>query len=159
MLLTPHTIVGVAVATTIPNVFISVPLAFLLHFVGDKLPHWDFFSGTSGDDRKKRQGWRVMAVMADLGLGIWVGLTFTYFALWGLNDTTLALNVFLCAIASVLPDALTGPSIYLKDAPEIFGKIRAIQSKVQTQAPFLFGMFTQIVVVLISLFLISRSIG
>lgn len=159
MLLTPHTFVGIAVATSIPNKFISVPLAFLLHFVGDKLPHWDFFSGTSGDDDKKRQGWRVMAVMADLGIGIWVGLTFTYYALWGIGDSSLATNIFLCSIASVLPDALTGPSIYLRHAPRVFEEVRALQSKMQTQAPFLFGISTQIVVVLISLFLILRSIG
>ena len=46
MLLTPHTLVGVAIATNISNPFLAIPLAFISHFLGDKIPHWDFYSNT-----------------------------------------------------------------------------------------------------------------
>ncbi|MCA9308697.1 MAG: hypothetical protein R3B92_02180 [Patescibacteria group bacterium] len=156
MLLTPHTIVGVAVATAISNPLIAAPLSFALHFAGDKLPHWDFFSNTKNGER--RVGWRPLAVMADMSIGIFIALTFTYYALWGLGDSYLALNIFLCGLASVLPDALTGPYIYTDNPPKFCMWIKNIQSKAQTQAPLPWGIFTQLVVVAVSVFLIWRSI-
>lgn len=42
MLSTPHLLVGGAIVTIIPNPLISLPLAFLSHFLFDYIPHWDF---------------------------------------------------------------------------------------------------------------------
>ena len=68
MLLTPHTFVGIAIAGVIPNPFIAVPLAFGMHFVGDMIPHWDFYSNTKREDRLT--GWRPIAVMGDLEVAV-----------------------------------------------------------------------------------------
>jgi hypothetical protein len=41
MLSTPHLLVGAAIAKTIPNPAISLPVAFASHFLLDATPHWD----------------------------------------------------------------------------------------------------------------------
>jgi hypothetical protein len=41
MLSTPHLLVGAAIVHSIPNPAISLPAAFLSHFVLDATPHWD----------------------------------------------------------------------------------------------------------------------
>ena len=43
MTATNHTLSGIAIAATLPNPFVALPLAFLAHFVLDALPHFDFF--------------------------------------------------------------------------------------------------------------------
>ena len=122
MLLTPHTLVGVAVGASIPNPFIAVPLSFALHFLADKVPHWDFYSNTEKEQRLK--GWRPIAVMADLIVAVAIGLTFTYYALWVNGNPAMALNIFLCGIAAVLPDALEGPYIFMDKEPKILEKLK-----------------------------------
>ena len=155
MLLTPHTFVGIAVGTAVQNPYIAVPLAFLMHFAGDAVPHWDFFSGTEKEER--RYGWRPLAVMADLAVGVAVGIFFTLYALWLKDNPSLALNIFLCGIAGVIPDALEGPYIYMKGEPKILEVVTRFQRRAQFQAPLPWGILTQIVVVLVCLFLILGS--
>jgi hypothetical protein len=41
MLSTPHLLVGAAIVHSIPNPAISLPAAFVSHFVLDAAPHWD----------------------------------------------------------------------------------------------------------------------
>lgn len=152
MLLTPHTFVGIAIAKAIPNPFISVPLSFFMHFLGDKVPHWDFYSNTKKEQRLV--GWRPVAVMADLVIGVTVGLTLTLHALWYKNDPSLALNIFLCGIASVLPDALETPHIFSNKKIRFVEALTRIQSSMQTQAPLPWGLITQIIIVLVCIALI-----
>lgn len=152
MLLTPHVFVGVAIAKAVPNPLVAVPLSLLMHFLGDLFPHWDFYSNTSKEERLK--GWRPVAVMADLGLGIAVGLTFTLYALWVKNDPSLAVRTFLCGIVSVLPDALEAPHIFTNSKYRFVEKLTEIQRKIQTQAPLPWGIITQVVVVALCLLLI-----
>lgn len=156
MLLTPHTFVGIAIGTSVANPLIAVPLSFAMHFLGDRVPHWDFFSNTEKSER--REGWRPLAVMADLAFGISLGLSVTLYALWVLNDGPLALNIFLCGIAAVLPDALEGPYIYMKNEPRSLSYLTRIQRKMQFQAPLPWGIITQLIVIVISTLIISASI-
>lgn len=153
MLLTPHVFVGVAIAKSIPNPLIAVPLSFFMHFLGDKVPHWDFYSHTTKE--QKLTGWRPVAVMADFGLGIAVGLVFTLYALWVKNDSALALRTFLCGIASVLPDALETPHIFTNTKYTWVENLTTFQKKMQTQAKLPWGMLTQVVVVAVCLALVS----
>ncbi|MEN9389257.1 MAG: hypothetical protein RLY61_341 [Candidatus Parcubacteria bacterium] len=148
--------VGVSVAYVLQNPVIAPLLSLLLHFVGDVLPHWDFYTHTTKE--QKTTGWRPLAVMADFGAGIAVGLTATLYALWVLHNTTLALTVFLSGVMSVLPDVLTGPSIYMKNANTFFKKMHEFQRKLNTSAPIVLGVFTQLVVVGISLVLLVSSL-
>jgi hypothetical protein len=156
MLLTPHTLVGIAIATAIPNPLIAAPLSFAMHFAGDRVPHWDFYSNTKKEDRLV--GWRPLAVMADLVVGVAIGLTFTLYALWVVKNPNLSLNIFLCGIASVLPDALEGPYIFMKKEPAFLHWLTFMQKKMQFQAPLPWGIITQILVSGLSLFLILNLI-
>lgn len=156
MLLTPHTIVGVAVATSVPEIGLAVPISFVLHFLGDMVPHWDFYSDTTKEERIR--GWRPLALMADLAIGVAVGMTFTLYALWVLQSPQMALNIFLCGIASVLPDAITGPSIYIKTPNGISKLIHKIQGKLQYQIDLPWGIVTQILVTIFALLLTSNSV-
>ena len=152
MLLTPHTFVGIAIGVAIPNPFIAVPLSFFAHFVGDRVPHWDFYSNTPKEERLK--GWRPVAVMFDLVIGVAVGLTATLYTLWVLKNPHLSLNIFLCGIASVLPDVFETPYIFGKSEPKILSYLTSFQRKIQFQAPLPWGIISQILIVTVSLILI-----
>jgi len=156
MLLTPHTFVGVAIAALIPNPLIAVPLSFIGHFLGDKVPHWDFYSNTKKEERTK--GWRPLAVMGDLAVGVAVGVGFTCYAYWGLGNPTLALNIFLCGIFSVLPDALSSLDLFLGKQHPLLNLLNRTQSAMQFQAPLPWGIISQIIVIAISLYLFLNSI-
>ena len=41
MLSTPHLLVGAAIVHAVPNPAISLPAAFVSHFILDAAPHWD----------------------------------------------------------------------------------------------------------------------
>jgi hypothetical protein len=156
MLLTPHTLVGIAIGTVIQNPAIAVPISFLSHYVGDVMPHWDFFSHTSREERLR--GWRPIAVMADMTIGVAVGLTATFYALWALNNSALAIRIFLCGIAAVLPDVLEAPHIYMQKDPRGLGTLTKIQKKLQVQAPLPWGIISQLLVILASVSLIYSSL-
>lgn len=153
MLLTPHTIVGVAIATNISNPYLAVILSFISHFLGDKVPHWDFYSNTKREERVV--GWRPLAVMGDLAVGVASSIAFTCYYLWVKNDPIMAVTVFFCAIASVLPDALSSLTIVGGKEGKFLKILNSIQSKMQFQAPLPWGIVTQILVILISLIFIK----
>lgn len=153
MLLTPHTLVGVAIASNFSNPVVAVSLSLLSHFLGDKIPHWDFYSNTKREDRVK--GWRPLAVMGDMAVGVAIGIGFTSYYYWGKNDPKLALVTFLCGIASVLPDALSGLTIIAGKENKFLEILNKIQSKMQFQAPLPWGIITQILVILISILFIK----
>ncbi len=156
MLLTPHTFVGTAIATSVPNIFISVPLSFLMHLLGDKVPHWDFFTGTKVEDRRK--GWRLIGVMLDLAVGVAVGMFFTLHALWVQHNSYLALNIFLCGLASNLPDAIEVPRSYFDSKNPFVMFMYRIQHAMQFRADLPWGVISQLFVVLVCLALLSGSL-
>ena len=157
MLLTPHTLVGIAIATLIPNPYISVPVALGSHFLGDLMPHWDFFTYTKREERG--HGWKLLGVVADTVIGTAVGLSLTLYVLWVLKNPGLSLNIFLCGIAAVLPDILTGPSIYVSNPPKLFRLVHNLQSKMQNSAGPLLGNLTQTVVALVAFWVIASTLG
>ncbi len=156
MLLTPHTFVGAALGASIPNPVIAVPLSIAMHFVGDIVPHWDFYSHTTKEERLR--GWRPVAVMADLAIGVAVGLIPTLYALWVLNNPNMAVNIFLCGIGSVLPDALEAPYIFMNKDKGFLHWLARFQSKMQYQAALPWGLISQVVVILVSLVVLLNSI-
>jgi hypothetical protein len=153
MLLTPHTFVGIAIASSVSNPYLAVILSFISHFLGDKVPHWDFYSNTKKEERVR--GWRPIAVMGDLAVGVAVGVSFTCYFLWVKNDPLLAATTFFCGIASVLPDALSSLSIFGEKEGKFLKVLNTIQSKMQFQAPLPWGIITQILVIIISLIFIK----
>lgn len=154
MLLVPHTIVGIAIGVAVPNPYIAVPLSFGLHFLGDLVPHWDYcYKSHDGVVDK----YYPLKVMADMSLGIGLGLFFTFYALWQMQNPGLALNIFLSGIAAVLPDALMGPAMFDENAGGIPRLIYKIQNRIHFQAPLPWGLISQVIVAGICLLLILNS--
>jgi hypothetical protein len=154
MLLTPHTIVGIAVATAIPNPYIAVPTSFVLHFLGDLVPHWDYcYKSNEGTVDKNYP----LKIMADLTLGIGFGLFFTFYFLWQMKNPGMAINTFLCGISAVLPDAITGSVIFDENVKGLPKLMYRIQDKIHFVAPLPWGLISQLVVAGACLLLILNS--
>jgi hypothetical protein len=156
MLLTPHVLVGTVIGMTIQNPIIAVPLSIGAHLLGDLVPHWDFYSHTSKE--QKLRGWRPIAVMADYGLAIAIGVFFTLNALWVIKNPGMAVNVFLCGIGSVLPDALEAPHIYMTHEPAITKFVYSIQHRLQFQAKPPWGIISQLIVCGAALLVIANLV-
>jgi hypothetical protein len=155
MILTPHVIVGVAIATTIHNPYIAVPTALALHFAGDLIPHWDY--ARESDDGTINK-YYPLKIMADMSLGIGIGMFFTMYALFAMNNPVLAGNVFLCGIFSVLPDVLIAPVIFNSDVKGFSKFVFKIQTFLHFHAPLPWGLISQIFVSAACLLLILNSI-
>lgn len=155
MLLTPHTLVGVAVAAVIKNPVIAFPVAVGMHYLGDLVPHWDFFSNTNEEERVS--GWRPLAVAGELSLAVAAGTASVLYALWLANDPALAFRMLICGIGGVIPDLLSGLTMYLKNLNGFMKINNRVQSKLQFQAPLPWGIFTQVLVSFFSVLVILGS--
>lgn len=144
-----HAVVGAAIATLIPNPLVSFPVAFLSHFVCDKIPHWDIMT-----NKNKTKTQILVQSTLDVLLGFTlVGLIFIYF-LQASNPVIILLGAF----AAQLPDWLELPYfIFGKHYPVFYENYR-LQSWVhdvwfdsRLKAPW--GIVTQVVVVAIFIWL------
>lgn len=105
MTATGHALVGAAIGAQIANPIVSLPLALISHFLGDKLPHWDVMT-------EKGKSWpRLLGESAvDVVVGFMaVGLIF----LWWLRVPNPA-EVLVAAFFAQLPDWLEAPYVLFK---------------------------------------------
>ncbi len=144
MLLTPHTLVGIAVASVVKNPLIAFPVSIGMHYLGDMVPHWDFFSNTNEEQRVS--GWRPLAVAGELSLAVAAGTAAVLYALWIANDPALAFRMLICGIGGVIPDLLSGLTMYLKNLNGLLKINNRIQTKLQFQSPLPWGILTQLLV-------------
>lgn len=149
MLELPHTLVGAAIATVIPNPLISLPLSFLSHFITDYVPHWNPHLNTELKTSGKVSTQSKVIVMADAGLALMIG---TYIAARSTNFIVVMLACFL----AVAPDVAEIPYYFLglKNISWIKKLIDYQRAHQWNVSPFI-GILTQIVVVVISLLLIN----
>lgn len=145
-----HAVVGAAIATLIPNPAVSLPIAFLSHFAGDKLPHWDVMT-----DKNKTKTQILFQSTLDVLLGFaLVSLIFIHF----LQVSNPAI-IFLGAFAAQLPDWLELPYFIFHKHYPIFYENYRLQKWVhdvwfdaRLKAPW--GIVTQIIVCLFFLWLV-----
>lgn len=112
MLLVPHTVVAVAIATAIKQPELALPLAFLSHFVLDFIPHWDPPELVAILEAKRplKVGRDVfLFISIDFLVSLGLGLFFVWRAL---PDLTLAATVFSACFLANLPDGLSLPLIF-----------------------------------------------
>lgn len=157
MLLTPHTLVGIAVASVVENPLIAFPVSVGMHYLGDMVPHWDFFTNT--EEGERITGWRPLAVAGELTLAVATGTAFVLYALWILNAPSLAFRFLICGIGSVLPDLMSGLTLYLKNLNGVLKANNKIQAVLQFQSPLPWGIITQILVSFFSVLVILSSTG
>ena len=98
MTATAHALVSGAIAASVQNPTLAIPLAFVSHFVMDAIPHWDF--GTNWRTRAKAKT-GIVAIFDTI-----LGFTLTYFLFAGKVDTVVLLGAM---IAGNLPDWLEAP--------------------------------------------------
>ena len=103
MTATGHAIVGAAIASKIPDPKIALPLIFLSHFLGDKLPHWDAM--TSHHSKSKSQ--IIFQSAADVILSY--VLVFLIFIIYKNQNPVY---IFLAAFIAQSPDWLELPHLF-----------------------------------------------
>ncbi|MCX8015703.1 MAG: hypothetical protein N2692_00070 [Patescibacteria group bacterium] len=102
MILSVHFITGAAITKIIPNKLIAYPLAFLIHFLLDALPHTDYsLRGISSGWKKKNFYESVFSLILDTLFGI------AFIIIWAMafdnfNITSALVGGFL----GILPDFL-----------------------------------------------------
>src|SRR5713101_6968104 len=110
MLETPHVAVGAAIASKIPNPFISIPLALASHFILDRVPHWNPHFYTEMKKHGKPTAQSTNVAIADsltaLGLGLAV-------AAHAMPNTGHAVVIIIASFAAVLPDQIKTPFFFL----------------------------------------------
>lgn len=142
MTATAHALMGGAIAASISNPVIGLPLAALSHPLTDMIPHWDLGIGW----RKKTKLNLFWQSTLDLLLGL--GLTYLIFGRFT-DITYLAAAVFL----SEAWDLLMMPYILgWKVFP--FSAFYSVQSKLNINVKLPWGIFTQGATVLATVLLL-----
>jgi hypothetical protein len=142
MTATAHALVGAAITAKIPDPALALSVAFVSHFIFDKLPHWDVMTETDHGNHKTI----FIKSTADVLTGF--GLVFLFF---GASPI-----IFLGAFAAQLPDWLEIPSLlgfknkYFHWNYRLQHWVHDIWFNSRLKAPW--GIITQLIVILIFLF-------
>lgn len=144
MLETPHVAIGAAIATKIPNPIIAIPLAFLSHFVLDKVPHWNPHIITEtkkfGHPTKKS----TTIIIVDCVIALTLGSIIAYNTLPNIN---MAISVLLCSFASILPDLVEFPYFYFKRRDKFYTVWSSFQKSLQSDTTPFWGLLTQLITI------------
>lgn len=140
MLETPHVAVGAAIATKIPNPMLSIPLAFLSHFVLEGIPHWNphIVAETKKYGMPTKKSIKIITV--DVILALTVGFIIAW---WSLPDIKHAINIIAASFFSVLPDLVESPYFFLKMRTNFLKKWLNFQKSLQVDTTFFWGMLNQ----------------
>lgn len=148
MLETPHILVGSAIAITIRNPVISLPLAFLSHFVLEKVPHWNPHLNTETRNYGKVTKKSTYIVIVDSTLALTSGLTIAFVKS---QNTGQSLIIILACLLSILPDLIEAPYFFLGFKSKLIEKWIKFQKSLQVDTTPLLGLFTQIVTIIFSI--------
>lgn len=144
MLLTPHTVAGIAIGAAVSNPVLAIPAAFFSHFLLDFLPHWDEIGlGRLAEhfQRIPRRSFRIILLDALISLSF--VLTFLY---WAMPDYGVAVRIIACSLAANLMDIFYIPLVFFKKRWGWVMWAIKLQSWIQTRsrAPLLFGISIQL---------------
>jgi hypothetical protein len=148
MLESPHAIVGAAIATKIPNPYISLPLAFASHFVLDRVPHWNPHLNTEVSKYGKVTTVSKAIVIADVVLALIAGFWMASL-LPSQSQSTL---VVMGAFAGVLPDVVEGPYFFLNIKTKAIRQWIKFQKSIQVDTSLIPGVLTQLITVIAAIF-------
>lgn len=149
MLETPHVVVGAAIATKVSHPALAIPLAFLSHFVLERVPHWNPHLNTElekfGEISKQSKSIVVIDTMLALTIG-------SFIASRALPDIVHSVTILASCFMSVLPDVIEGPYFFLKMKTKFIEKWVLFQKSIQADTSPLPGLATQLVTVLTALY-------
>lgn len=148
MLELPHALVGAAIATKIPNPFISIPLAFLSHLLLDFIPHWNpgLYTETKKYGKPTKQS--TWIVIGDTTLSLIGGLSLASLVLPNVKHT---ITIVLACFAAVLLDVIEGPYFFLNLRHPLLKKIIEFQHRYQGRAKLIPGLAIQGVVAVLGI--------
>lgn len=136
MTATAHALVGGAIAASIQNPAIGLPLAAASHPILDMIPHWDLGVGW----RKKNK----VTLFVESALDLILGLSLAYF-LFGKNVDPVYL--LACIFFSEIWDILMMPYLLFGWNFPPFSTAYRLQHKIQTNIKLPWGILTQAVTV------------
>ena len=144
MLETPHALVGAALAVKIGNPLLSIPLAFLSHFVLEKVPHWNPHLNKETEKYGKPTRETTMIVIADSSLALILGSSIAF----SQPNTTMIIGTLLSSFAAVLPDLMEAPYFFLKARKsEFIRKWIKFQKGMQVDTSPFWGILTQLLTI------------
>lgn len=162
MVLTPHAIIGAAVARAFPtNPLLAFTAALVSHFLLDAIPHWHYSLRSQtkdplsqlNDDMKI--GSPFFFDLIRTGADFWLGFILT-FLLFPASDSSLLTTNLAGIIGGVLPDPLQ--FVYWKIRKEPLRSLQrfhlGVHSKIYISNPFI-GVSSQAAVVILAV-LISK---
>lgn len=147
MILTPHILVGAALASQISSPVAIIPTVLTAHYLLDAVPHWDY------DIRSSRRA-TIIKIAAD----IITASALVFYIIWNLAPEK-QINILIGGFFGVLPDGLLFLSwIIKKNYLATFTRFHdfwhgLIIPKGQ-QPAFWWGLGMQIIVITLSLFLL-----
>lgn len=143
MTATTHALVGAAIVSRFPHPG-GLALALLSHFALDYLPHWDVI------DIKGKHSlvFELLTTVFDVLLGL--ALVWLFF-----SRTTPALILLAGVFSAQLPDWISAPYFFFRINFSPSRWMRAIQARYQHRLGLPFGLLIQIVIVLLTFFLLG----
>lgn len=144
MLETPHVIIGAAIATKVGNPLLALPLAFMSHFVLEKVPHWNPHLNTETKKYGKPTRRSTIITTIDAATALVTG---TYLASRALPNINHAATIFFACFFSILPDLIEAPYFFLKIRSESIKNWIKFQKSLQVDTNFYFGMLTQVITI------------
>ena len=144
MLETPHVAIGAAIATKFPNPFIAIPLAFLSHFVMEKVPHWNPHIVTETKKYGAPTKQSIMIIVIDVVAALVLG---TFIASRALPDTKHAAVIMAASFASVLPDLIESPYFFLKMRSKFLKSWLTFQKSLQVDTTPFWGLVNQAITI------------
>ncbi len=149
MLEIPHVAVAAAIASKIPNPLISIPLAFASHFILDLTPHWNPHINREIKKFGKPTKQSVSIIRIDSTIALVLG---TAIAIHSLPNTGQFLNIMACSFVGVLPDVVEAPYYFLHKKTGVIEKWISWQKSIQNDVTPIYGLTTQALIILTSLF-------
>lgn len=156
MLELPHALLGAAIATSIPNPYVSLPLALASHFITDYVPHWNPHINTELKSQGKISTQSRLIILVDSGLALMLG---TLIAAQSLPNLSRFIVIMAACFLAVAPDVMEIPYYFLgmQNIPWI-KKLIEFQRSHQWNVKPIWGIITQILIVIFCIFLITSKI-
>lgn len=154
MLSTPHVIVGLAIAKTIPNPIVAIPTAFFSHFALEMIPHWNPHLNTEmrtyGRLTNRTIGVIALDTLTAAGTALYVS------NLVSNGDSYMMYTMLASSVAAIAPDLFEVPYFFLHLKNSLLSWWLRIQKSIQSDAEPLIGILTQVTVSLGALWWIFK---
>jgi len=153
MLETPHVALGAAIAIKVGNPYLAIPLALASHFLLEKVPHWNPHLNTEMKKHGHLTNKTKLIIALDTTLALGLGIIV---ALKALPNSSLSILVIASSFASIIPDLLESPYFIFGVRNKYIQRWIALQKKIQIDTTPFWGILTQVVVLLSTLYWIFR---